>query len=266
MKVLFQSDDYGISEAVSLGILSGIKQGVIRNTGLFVNMPYSEQAAKLIRDIPGISVGIDINMVAGSCVSNKEDVPAIVDEQGRFHSSGWIMQHYQPIAQHGMVAIEFQEDPYPYEQTLHEMDMQVQRFLELMGRKPSYIHPHSLMSMNMLQAMKEIACKYDLKFSMEYLVEKGYVFPNNDWNPKPFPIEAQSRVDVEGNLLKALDEIAQEERIAHIFHCGFVDQELLAVSTYSLIRTKDLYAAKSEKLKTWLKAHHAQLICYDDME
>ena len=31
-KLLFQSDDYGISDAVSDGIIKGIKEGIIRNT------------------------------------------------------------------------------------------------------------------------------------------------------------------------------------------------------------------------------------------
>ena len=43
MKLLVQSDDYGITRAVSRGIIHGIKNGVIRNTGLFANMPWSEE-------------------------------------------------------------------------------------------------------------------------------------------------------------------------------------------------------------------------------
>ena len=34
MKLLLQSDDYGISRAVARGIVYGIDQGLIRNTGL----------------------------------------------------------------------------------------------------------------------------------------------------------------------------------------------------------------------------------------
>ena len=41
--LLFQSDDYGITNGVSDGILYGIKNGVVRNTGLFVNMAHSEK-------------------------------------------------------------------------------------------------------------------------------------------------------------------------------------------------------------------------------
>ena len=39
MKLLVQSDDFGITPAVSCGILEAIKKGIVRNTGLFANMP-----------------------------------------------------------------------------------------------------------------------------------------------------------------------------------------------------------------------------------
>ena len=85
--LLFQSDDYGISHGVSDGILYAIKNGVVRNTGLFVNMPSSEESAEKIKNINNIDVGIDINYVAGFPVSSKELVHGMIDENGHFISS-----------------------------------------------------------------------------------------------------------------------------------------------------------------------------------
>ena len=48
MKLLVQSDDYAISPAVARGILYGIENGIIRNTGMFMNMPWSVECGKLI--------------------------------------------------------------------------------------------------------------------------------------------------------------------------------------------------------------------------
>ena len=52
MKLLTQSDDYGFTRGVTCGILDAIENGVVRNTGLFVNMPESEHAASFIQDYP----------------------------------------------------------------------------------------------------------------------------------------------------------------------------------------------------------------------
>ena len=50
MKLLTQSDDYGFTRGVTCGILDAIENGVVRNTGLFVNMPESEHAASFFQD------------------------------------------------------------------------------------------------------------------------------------------------------------------------------------------------------------------------
>ena len=83
-KLLFQSDDYGLTDSVADGILKGIDQGIIRNTGLFVNMPSSARAAAKIRDCQGVCVGIDINLVAGRPVSDPAEVPSLVTPDGHF--------------------------------------------------------------------------------------------------------------------------------------------------------------------------------------
>ena len=48
MKLLIQSDDYAITKAQAAGVIDGIKNGLIRNTGLFVNMPWSSECVEWI--------------------------------------------------------------------------------------------------------------------------------------------------------------------------------------------------------------------------
>ena len=48
MKLLIQSDDYGITPAVADGIIYGITQGVIKNTGLFSTMPWAKECVEKI--------------------------------------------------------------------------------------------------------------------------------------------------------------------------------------------------------------------------
>ena len=56
-RLLMQSDDYGISDAVSAGIRSAVRFGLIRNTGMFVNMDSSARAAEDIRGLPSMKEG-----------------------------------------------------------------------------------------------------------------------------------------------------------------------------------------------------------------
>lgn len=264
-KLLFQSDDYGISDAVSDGIIKGIKEGIIRNTGLFVNMPSSLRAANMIKDIKGINVGIDINLVAGRPVSDPKLVPHLVDENGHFISSGQRMKNGKILGVNGLEII-FEEDPYVYEETLLETENQVKRFIELMGRKPDYFHPHSLMTNNTERCAIEIAKKYGILRSVDVMKSANIYSIPCDWTPKPFPLADQMNTDVENNFLKALS-LSLDHKIGYfICHCGHVDADLLSETTYTLIRTKDLACALSNKVKKFLSDNNIELVTYSDIK
>ena len=63
-KILFQGDDFGFTRGVTLGIVDSIDRGVLRNTGLFANMPSAEFAVSFMKDRPQVCFGIDFNLVA----------------------------------------------------------------------------------------------------------------------------------------------------------------------------------------------------------
>lgn len=264
MKLLFQSDDYGFTDAITDGILKGIEKGIIRNTGLFVNMPSSARAAQLIKDKKGISVGIDINLVAGFPLSDPKSVPSLIDENGHFISSVEQMKQKKNPTK-GSIMVNFEEDPYPYEEVYIETENQVLKFIELMGRKPDYLHPHSLVTENSEKAAKAIALKYGIVKSFDLLSNsKLYKVPCY-WTPKPFSLEAQYETDVEANLLKVLPEALVHGHAVFICHCGYVDNDLLNESTYTMIRTKDLAAATSIKIMEFINKNKIELITYKQL-
>ena len=87
-KILFQGDDFGFTRGVTLGIVDSIDRGVLRNTGLFANMPSAEFAVSFMKDRPQACFGIDFNLVAGPSVSDPKDIPHLVVENGNFLKSG----------------------------------------------------------------------------------------------------------------------------------------------------------------------------------
>ncbi|MEG2835357.1 ChbG/HpnK family deacetylase [Anaerorhabdus sp.] len=267
MKLLFQSDDYGFTDAITDGILKGIKEGIIRNTGLFVNMPSSKRAAELIKNIEGISVGIDINFVAGYPVTKDPIMlTTLIREDGHFISSVEQMKKLsKPIDQKNILQM-FDEDPYDYEEVLNETEAQVLKFIELMGRKPAYIHPHSLVTKNTANALMKIAEKYDIVFSGKAMRNDKIHMVPCDWTPKPFSIEKQFETNVEDNLYNALTNCLNHEYAYFICHCGYVDSDLLSESTYTIIRCKDLAAATSDKIKNFIRDNEIELINYNKIK
>ena len=57
MKLIIQSDDLGITEAVSCGIARAAREGAITCTGLFSNMPAAAFSVELMKSYPQICLG-----------------------------------------------------------------------------------------------------------------------------------------------------------------------------------------------------------------
>lgn len=269
MKLLFQSDDYGITEGVTCGILKGIREGLIRNTGLFVNMPSSKFAAEQIKRYPECCLGIDVNLVAGNPISPVDQLPTLAKPTGGFYTSVEIREktNLRPSSD---FSSSFKEegaiDPFPLDETLIETENQILRFIELVGEKPKYIHPHSMMTPNILKALEITADKFDVPFSMKTLKKYNFHWITSDWNVKPFSVEQQLKTDVEENVLKVIPEILNYEYSMLGCHAGFVDEDIFRCSTYTVIRAKDLFMACSSKISAYIEDHKIELITYDDLK
>ena len=264
MKLLFQSDDYGITEGVACGTLKGIRDGLIRNTGLFVNMPSSQLAAEEIKHYPHCCLGIDINLVAGRSVSPVDQVPHLVKPSGELFTSGE-MRAKANIVPSESILHKMEEDPYPLDETLIEVENQVKLFMKMIGEKQRYINGHSLMTPNVYTALKTIAQKYEVPFTMQALKDYDVHWVNISWNVKPFPVEKQIQTDVEEGVLRVLPEVLDCEYAILFCHAGFVDEELFRCSTYTMIRAKDLFMACSPKIRDFIESNQIELITYDDL-
>lgn len=267
-KVLFQSDDFGLSHGVTDGIIRAIEDGIIRNTGLFVNMDSSEYAVKRIKAIKNVdfSLGIDINLVAGRPVSRSTQVPHLIDDSGLFLNSKKMMQKSPLVALEGILSI-FEDDPYPYEEVLVEVENQVQHFIKMMGKTPDYMSPHSLMTPNIERATKEVAEKYHI-YRLVDMMNNPRIKPLPGFLAlsKNIPAMDQLEIDVEKILLeKALPSLQVNDTAYYIFHCGYVDEDLFRRSSMTLRRIKDLQAATSIRVKQFIENEKIELITYKDI-
>lgn len=252
MKLIIQSDDLGMTEAVSCGIAAGIRAGKITATGLFTNMPASGFAAQLVKDYD-IALGEDINIVAGDPVSDPAAVPGLVDEAGHFLSS---RRHREIDAANGG------KDTLDYDQCLRETEAQVRQFIRLVGRKPVYLHGHSYGTPTLGRAMHDVSEKYGIPITFD-LFEKYHIGKwRKSWYAAPFPPEVQLRTDPLDIILD--DDLAPLDAEVALLgtHCGYVDGSLFDYTSYTLIRFRDLGALLDPRFDAWLENHQIQLTDY----
>jgi predicted glycoside hydrolase/deacetylase ChbG (UPF0249 family) len=101
---IVNGDDFGASRGVNRGIVEAHCRGVLTSTSLMVNMPASEEAASLSRDLPKLSVGLHVNLTT-------EDGEPVID----------------------LTALD---------KCRTELHRQLERFQDLMGCLPTHLDSH----------------------------------------------------------------------------------------------------------------------------
>ncbi len=260
-QLLVQADDIAITPAVTLGILQSIEQGIVRSTGLFTNQPNAAFAATKLRELDGVDIGIDLNFVTGRPVLNPADIPNLVTSDGRFRTSHEIRAQY-PAAGGDPIYPEFLEEPFPEEEVAAEAQAQIDRFIDIMGRLPAYIHHHSLVSAATDRVFHELAQEHGL-LPVDDLLRHGpaHVLPN-PWYARPFGLEEQAQSDPIAALTALMPRIVEHELSILVTHPGLVDAELFALSSYSVVRARDLEMTTSPVVRDMLERAQVELVSY----
>ncbi|MCR2829317.1 hopanoid biosynthesis-associated protein HpnK [Acidithiobacillus ferrooxidans] len=88
-RVIFNADDFGLDMAVNEAVESAHRDGVLTTASLMVAAPAAADAVARARALPGLGVGLHLTLVDGTPLLPAEQVPDLVDEQGRFAADLW---------------------------------------------------------------------------------------------------------------------------------------------------------------------------------
>lgn len=86
-KLIVNADDFGLSRAVSDGIIWAARHGIVTSTSFLANMAASDYALQEVGSLDEMpSVGIHFNLSQGRPLCNLSDVRTLVDSSGCFLS------------------------------------------------------------------------------------------------------------------------------------------------------------------------------------
>ena len=86
--LIVNADDYGLTPAVSRGILRAHRDGVVTSTSVLTLAPGFRPSAAALRDTPGIGVGAHLAAVGEDPpLLSAREIPTLVDRRGRLASS-----------------------------------------------------------------------------------------------------------------------------------------------------------------------------------
>lgn len=112
-QVIVNADDFGLSSGVNRGIIDAFERGILTSTSFMVRQPAAEEAAEYARANPKLGVGLHVDLGEWVCV--------------RGH---W-------MARYMVVPIDAK-----FPRFMDEIQRQLERFRELIGREPSHIDSH----------------------------------------------------------------------------------------------------------------------------
>lgn len=232
MKLIVNSDDFGLTPGVNLGIIDALKRGVLRSTTAMMNQPAIEMAAELAQANPDLGVGIHLVLTAGRPLLNTHKT--IVDENGNFLKNAVLIRKLD----------------VDVEEVYAEYEAQMERYIELFGHKPTHIdgHHHTHKLPQTVEATKRLAAKYGMKYVRE--VESDVAFIHDFYGPN-------TNFD---QFKKVLDRHKDAEYVELMCHVALIDVDLIQCSTYNFDRVHELETLISSQAKEYVAAHNIELV------
>jgi hopanoid biosynthesis associated protein HpnK len=82
--IIITADDFGFSEEINEAVERSHRDGVLSAASLMVSAPAAADAIARAKRLPDLRVGLHVVLVHGTPMLPREEVDALVDEEGRF--------------------------------------------------------------------------------------------------------------------------------------------------------------------------------------
>ncbi len=142
--LIVNADDLGWTEGVNRGIAEAHRNGIVTSASLLANGRAFANGVELLRAMPGLRVGVHLNLSQGEPVAAREQVKSLVNEAGML--AGGLEGFLLRLARRGLLL----------EEVEREWDAQIRK-VRGAGIQPTHLDGHK--HMHMLPGLFEIALR-----------------------------------------------------------------------------------------------------------
>jgi len=82
--LIVNADDFGLTAGVSGGILEAHRRGIVASVTVLASLPAQPELDAEAAGLPGLGLGLHLNLTWGPPASSPDTVPSLVDGEGRF--------------------------------------------------------------------------------------------------------------------------------------------------------------------------------------
>jgi len=240
MRLILNGDDFGFSRGVNAAMIDCYKIGAMKSCSLMVNMPGAKEAAQLMKENPGLSVGIHFTLTVGRPLTQNK---TLIKEDGSFNK--------------GMLRESSHVDQ---EEIRTELQAQFDRFVELTGQLPAHLNSHH--GIELIKGAEEVVCelanKYDLPIRRFFTLPEGNHPLTNYEVAKMVGIPMEKVEKTGQDLINCFtkEDLESDDIIEFAAHPGYVDVETMQVSSLTIGRAYDAYVFLDPKVLKWIEDNH----------
>jgi predicted glycoside hydrolase/deacetylase ChbG (UPF0249 family) len=238
-----------------------MEQGIVTSTTLLMNRPATEEAINRIKAGRIAKVGIHLCLTSGRPLSEPGLIPELVDREGCFPGRDYLLQANLPS-----------------HQVEREFRTQLVKALAA-GIRVTHLdsHHHIHQNRSVLEIMVKLAREYALPIRSvnpgmtKYIQEQGIVTPTGfigDFFGAGVSSKNLIRLlqAARGKVIKKGDLAAREMVIELMVHPAYVDEYLLANSSYTRDRERELKVLMDGELAMEIDKMGYELISYGDIK
>lgn len=240
-QLIVNADDFGMTQANTIGILVAHKEGIVTSTTCMMNMPYAKFALKQAQHYPQLGVGIHLVLTVGRPLI--DGAHSYTDEMGNFIRP----KDYPDGKPHGDV-----------NELYREWKAQIEKFIEIAGHKPTHIdsHHHVHLLPWHQEVTKALAKEYDLPIRQRHQIIDTY----------PYIPVFDKMYDEDVNYQYVTEVLQSHSGALELMcHPAYLDQRLYDMSSYNLPRMKELKFLTSSQIKSFIQENHIELINFSNL-
>ena len=252
-QLLIRADDIGYSYAVNVGIARTVREGLVRSAGLMPNMPEAQRGWDAVSGCD-IAIGQHTNVCLGTPCADPARIPSLLGADGTFQSSRAYRESYKQ-------GVDF----VVYDEAVIEIEAQLVRFREIVGRDPDYFEAHAVMSANLDRAIEDVAARHGLRHQPASFDPSATVLCGAA--PVRMVMHAMEDGYEPADAIKqAVLDMNDGETVVFVCHPGYLDRYILEHSSLTTDRTKEVDALINLNLKAWLEDRtDLRLVDYRDL-
>ncbi len=238
--LIVNADDCNLTSQVTEAILKSHENGIVTSTTFLINLPFGTGVVREILARKKLGLGLHLNVTLGKPLAKASLVKSLLQKDGRFKKKDQYSLNKLP----------------PVPEITEEFKSQLQKFVKTFKRLPTHIDVHHHMHdfRPFLEALAFVAKKHDLPIRWTRLltepeiksVHKGlkttdHFYGNLD--PHTFWTE---------EVLRHLLFTLPEGRSEIMCHPGWVDDELVAISSLTIPREREYQLFSLKELRRYI--------------